>query len=173
MKIERTWAMPNKHTFLIPPIKKLIFEEIRGESFWADPFAGENSPAIIKNDINPNIDNVSHHDALEFLQNWNKIEFDGVLFDPPYSVRQVVECYGRYGYGVTQETTQATWYSKIKDEIARVVKPGGKCISFGWNSNGIGKTRGFEISRILLVAHGGAHNDTIVTVERKVNGVLF
>lgn len=34
--------------------------------------------------------------------------------------------------------------------------------------NGIGKTRGFEIVEILLVAHGGNHNDTIVTVERKL-----
>jgi len=39
-------------------------------------------------------------------------------------------------------------------------------ISFGWNSGGIGKTNGFEILEILLVAHG-AHNDTICTVERK------
>lgn len=33
---------------------------------------------------------------------------------------------------------------------------------------GIGKKNGFEIIEILLVAHGGMHNDTIVTVERKL-----
>lgn len=44
---------------------------------------------------------------------------------------------------------------------------GGKVITFGWNSGGIGKTNGFEISRILLVPHGGWHNDTICTVEIK------
>lgn len=27
--------------------------------------------------------------------------------------------------------------------------------------------------KILIVAHGGWHNDTIVTVERKVNNALF
>lgn len=32
---------------------------------------------------------------------------------------------------------------------------------------GIGKTLGFNIEEILLVAHGGWHNDTICTVERK------
>lgn len=31
------------------------------------------------------------------------------------------------------------------------------------------KTRGFECEEILLVAHGGNHNDTIVVVERKVD----
>ena len=41
-------------------------------------------------------------------------------------------------------------------------------LSFGWNSGGIGKSLGFEIIEILLVAHGGAHNDTICTVERKL-----
>ena len=54
-----------------------------------------------------------------------------------------------------------------KKEISRILKTGGKVITFGWNSGGIGKTNGFEISRILLVPHGGWHNDTICTVEIK------
>jgi hypothetical protein len=32
---------------------------------------------------------------------------------------------------------------------------------------GLGKNRGFEMQRILLVAHGGSKNDTMVTVELK------
>jgi hypothetical protein len=31
----------------------------------------------------------------------------------------------------------------------------------------MGKTRGFEMTEILLVPHGGPHYDTIVTVEVK------
>lgn len=72
---------------------------------------------------------------------------------------------------VNKETTQASYWSKQKNEIARIIKPNGLCISCGWNSNGIGKTRGFEIIEILLVAHGGNHNDTIITVERKTDGL--
>ena len=30
MKIERIWAMPNKNTFDIPPIKTLLTEEMGG-----------------------------------------------------------------------------------------------------------------------------------------------
>ena len=41
-------------------------------------------------------------------------------------------------------------------------------ISFGWNSQGFGKNLGFEIIEVLLVPHGRSHNDTIVTVERKI-----
>ena len=44
----------------------------------------------------------------------------------------------------------------------------GKVVSFGWNSGGIGMKYGFKIDRILLVPHGGSHNDTIVTVETKL-----
>jgi len=32
----------------------------------------------------------------------------------------------------------------------------------------MGKKMGFELIEILLVCHGSDHNDTIVTVERKV-----
>ena len=58
-----------------------------------------------------------------------------------------------------------------KKEIKRILKVGGKVITFGWNSGGIGKTNGFEITRILMVPHGGWHNDTICTVEIKTSEV--
>lgn len=32
----------------------------------------------------------------------------------------------------------------------------------------MGKERGFEILEILLVCHGGAHNDTICLAERRI-----
>jgi predicted methyltransferase len=105
--------------------------------------------------------------AHEFLQRYDDKSIDGILYDPPYSVRQVKEVYNGIGLQVTQQDTQTWFYTKIKNEIQRVMKPGGKIISFGWNSGGMGKKRGFEISRILLVPHGGVRNDTIVTVETK------
>ena len=43
---------------------------------------------------------------------------------------------------------------------------------FGWNSNGVGSAD-MEMIEILIVAHGGQHNDTIVTVERKIQPGLF
>ncbi len=56
----------------------------------------------------------------------------------------------------------------MKDQMAIITKPNGVVISFGWNSNGMGLSRGFEIEKILIVAHGGPHNDTIVMKERRV-----
>jgi len=149
MKIKREWAMPNKNTFSIKPIKELIEKQSVDISKWIDPF-----PEPFK------------RDALNYLSEFENSSVEGVLFDPPYSPRQLKECYNNIGETLT-DTKSSVW-ARWKDEIARVIKIGGKCISFGWNTNGLGKKRGFEIVEILLVAHGGNHNDTIITVERKV-----
>ena len=90
-----------------------------------------------------------------------------VLFDPPYSPRQVSECYKKLGKTVNMQTTQASYWGDMKKEIARTLNPSGVCITFGWNSGGIGKKYGMDIEEVLLVAHGGWHNDTIITVDRK------
>lgn len=164
MIIERKWAMPNKWTFTIKPIRELLQEELT-DGLWVDPFAGENSPATITNDLNPARPTDYHMDALEFLKMFDDESVDGVLFDPPYSPRQVRECYD--SIGIEKWDGKVNFWSDCKNEIARIVKKGGKVLCFGWNSMGIGKTRGFEMTRILLVPHGGNKNDTICTVEIK------
>ncbi len=78
-------------------------------------------------------------------------------------------CYNDVGYNVTWDATKASFWGNHKREISRIVKKGGKVITFGWNSGGIGYKYGFEIKRILLVPHGGWHNDTICTVEIKTH----
>ena len=167
MKIYRVWAMPNKSTFDIKPIKELIQEE-KTNGIWIDPYANKNKIATITNDLNPDFDTDYNMDALEFLKMFDDNSVDGILFDPPYSPRQISECYKNFGIEVSNKTTQASFWSNQKKEIARIVKIGGKVISFGWNSGGIGKSYGFEITKILLVPHGGWHNDTICVVEEKV-----
>jgi len=160
MKIDRIWAMPNKWTFKIKPIKQLLKEEISG--LCIDPFCGENSPAQIKNDLNPdNMYAQTHLDALDFLKSLPDNYADVVILDPPYSSRQISEHYKSVGVKITG------WGKVLKDESARVLKINGKVICFGWNSMGLGKNRGFEMTRLLLVPHGGSKNDTIVTVEIK------
>lgn len=162
--IERVWAMPNKWTFTIKPIAQMIAEEMQG-GLWVDPFAGEHSPADITNDLNPERKTTYHKDALEFLKGFPDNSVDGVLYDPPYSPRQVKECYD--GIGGLKWDGRTTFWSDTKNEAARIIKPGGKVICFGWNSMGLGLNRGFKMHRILLVPHGGSRNDTICTVEVK------
>lgn len=168
MRIERVWSMPSKNTFSIKPIAEILEDEVDSSKLWIDPFANTNKIARITNDLNGEYDTTYHLDALDFLKMFEDNSVDGVLYDPPFSPRQVSECYKGFGIDVTNETTRSSFWSRHKKEISRIVKTGGKVISCGWNSGGIGKTNGFEISRILLVAHGGWHNDTIVTVETKI-----
>jgi hypothetical protein len=161
IKIERKWAMPNKYTFTIKPIKELLIEEVRQPQYWADPFAGYNSPAFYSNDLDKEAPVEFHLDALDFLKRAKNNSFDGVLYDPPYSITQA-RAYGK------KEFSSMKYWADCKNEISRIIKPGGKVICFGWNSMGLGKNRGFEMKRILLVAHGGSKNDTICTVEVKI-----
>lgn len=167
IRIDRVWSMPSKNTFDIKPINALITEEMT-DGLWIDPFANKNKMVTITNDLNPEFDTDYHLDALDFLKMFDDNSVDGVLYDPPFSARQTAECYKNFGMEVTQETTRASFWGNHKKEISRIVKVGGKVITFGWNSGGIGQKYGFEIQRILLVPHGGWHNDTICVVETKV-----
>lgn len=164
--ITRKWSMPNSNTFDIKPIREIIDRYAFGTI--VDPFANKNKIATITNDLNPAFDTDYHMDATDFLKMIDTESVDTVLYDPPYSARQVAECYHEFGKTVNMETTQASYWSNQKKEISRILKPGGICMTFAWNSGGIGLKYGFDIIEILLVAHGGWHNDTIVTVERKI-----
>lgn len=166
MKFDRIWAMPNKWTFTIKPIVELIGQEMNG-GLWCDPFCGANSPAQVRNDMDKTVEAEYHMDAYEFLRLHPDESFDGVFFDPPYSSRQISEHYKAVGRKVSSLMTSARFQSQVKDELARILKPGGKAICFGWNSMGLGIGRGFTMERVLLVPHGGSKNDTIVTVEVK------
>lgn len=166
MKIERKWAMPSHSTFTIKPIAELLKRYNIGKN-WIDPFAGWNSPAEFTNDINLKAPTTHHAEAETFVKSFGLGKYQA-LFDPPYSNRQISEHYKECGKIATAMDTGANFYSRVKDPLASIIKKGGYVISFGWNSNGMGKNRGFEIVEILLVAHGGAHNDTIVIVEQKI-----
>ena len=145
--------MPTSRTFQIKPISELIHKYAFGNII--DPFANDNKIATVTNDLNPEYDTDFHMDATDFLKMFDDNSVDTVLYDPPYSPRQVSECYKNLGRTVNMQTTQACYWSKQKEQIGRIVKPNGIVITCSWNSGGIGKKYGFEIAEILLVPHGG------------------
>lgn len=160
--ITRAWAMPSPATFSIPPISELLDRWLKDCAVVVDPFAGDSLRGTIRNDLRDGME------AVAFLDSLNGCRADAVLFDPPYSPRQISEAYKRVGLEVgVRETQNGRLYRDVKDRLDRILKPGGIAICCGWNSAGFGKVRRYQLEEILLVAHGGAHNDTIVTVERK------
>lgn len=167
-RISRAWAMPSPNTFDVQPIGEFVTRWLSGVS--ADPFARDSMLATYRNDLNPETAAEYHMDAEEFLRMLGEhgVELDCGIFDPPYSPRQISECYRDIGKDVTGTDTQnARLYKRVRDALDDLVKPGGVVLSFGWNSGGMGKSRGYQVEEILLVAHGGAHNDTICMAERK------
>lgn len=95
--------MPNSNTFDIKPIHKLIskyIELVKVDNHNAviiDPFANRNKLANITNDLDETFDTDYHLDALDFLKMFDDSSVDMVLFDSPYSPRQVSECYKKLG----------------------------------------------------------------------------
>ena len=168
MTIERFWTMPNRWTFKIPYVKTLLLSTINPGETWCDPFAGRCSPAQVRNDLDKDANADYHLDALEFLKSRGEDEFDGILYDPPYSFRQASECYkGNGKENFTATVTSQKYWADCKNEAARIVKHGGFAICFGWNTNGLGYNRGFQLESVRILAHGGSQNDTLITIERK------
>lgn len=172
MQFNRIWAMPSPNTFSIEPIACLLKRWLPADAIVVDPFARDSTLAgEYSNDLNPETAAEFHMDAVAFLQMLalDAVEANAVLIDPPYSPRQIAECYKQIGRPVSIEDTQnARLYREVKEATDLLVKESGIVICCGWNSSGMGTSRGYELEEILLVAHGGAHNDTIVTVERKL-----
>lgn len=169
MKFAREFCMPNANTFSLVPVASLLGRYVNG-NVTVDPFARNSRVANVRNDIDPRADVEYHMDAVEFCDHLISIGTvaDVVLLDPPYSPRQMSEAYKNAGrkVGMT-ETQNARLYKEVKDRLTRILKPEGIAICCGWNSMGFGFTRGFEMLEVLMVTHGAAHNDTLVTVEAR------
>lgn len=165
MKLERYFATASAWTFTIPPIKSLL-DRYTKTGLWADPFSGYNSPAELTNDLDPKAPTKYHLEAAEFAKILEPQSLDGILFDPPYSYRQITEHYSAYGKTATAKDTSYNFYHRVMKAISPKLKVGGIVISFGWNSNGFPQSWGFTTEEIQLVAHGAHHNDTIITVQR-------
>ena len=168
MIIEKVWAMPNGNTFTIKPIKEFVEVETNKGGVIVDAFANNCKYGTITNDLNPQYDTTYHLDALTFLRKLGSESADLVLYDPPYSITQAAQLYNSYGKEkLDTSVTNMKYWADVKNEIARILKPNGRVICCGWNSNGLGKGRGFEMTAMLIVNHGGSKNDTLVTLEYK------
>jgi len=171
LRIDRIWDMPNADTMLVPSIRSFTLEYLAKSKVSVDPFARNCRLATYTNDLNPDTAAEYHMDAIEFLNMLRDrgVMVDLAIFDPPYSPRQISECYQHVGRAVTMEDTQGVGvWSHARNALADIVQPGGVVLSYGWNSTGMGIKHRFMQERILLVSHSGAHNDTICVAERRL-----
>lgn len=174
MKFSRQWAMPNADTFSIPPIADFIARHLPHDAESVDPFARNSRLAKYRNDLNPETTAEFHMEAAEFLhQLATGARCTHALMDPPYSPRQISECYKMIGRKVGMVDTQSACLKRnVRNALMTCLTPEATVLSFGWNSVGMGLKRGFEITEILLVCHGGDHNDTLCLAERRLPSLV-
>lgn len=172
MIFSRAFSMPSADTFSVKPIGEFVQRYLKDSHSSIDPFARNREWFTHTNDLNPDTKAKYHMDAEEFCKTIHGYGFTPNLgiFDPPYSPRQISECYKSIGLKVGMEETQnARLYKRVRDAMDILIPVGGTVLSFGWQSAGMGLKRGYEILEIMLVAHGGGHNDTICMAERKLS----
>lgn len=166
----RAWALPSAWTFSIKPIAEFVERWTSGRAVIVDPFCGKtNVGATHRNDLVPERDGggqAMQADAYLRQLGAKGLVAGAVLLDPPYSPRQIAEHYAEAGLKTSRSATQLSGLvARCRRAACEIVPVGGVVLSFGWNSNGMGRNAGFELVEVLLCRHGGGHNDTICLAE--------
>lgn len=165
--MSRVWAMPNKDTFSVKPIGEWVQRFLAASKSSVDPFARNKKWATYTNDLNPSTEAMYHMECEAFLAMLVDfgVKADLIILDPP---RQVKECYDSIGLKMAQTDAMGGAARKRRRAlIEQIAEPGATVLTFGWDTNGMGKN-GWQIDEILLVAHGSDHNDTICMAESRL-----
>lgn len=160
--------MPSADTFDCEPIDGFVKKYLIKSKVSVDPFARNKDWFTHTNDLNPSTRARHHMEARDFCEMLAKqgVVADLFILDPPYSPRQVKECYDSIGVPMGQTDALLGFTRKrLKASIRKLLVPGSIVLSFGWNSVGMGK-EDFDMLEILLVCHGSDHNDTICVAEK-------
>lgn len=154
--------MPRKWTFQMPKLRQWVESRLEGHTLNLFGGVTRLTPPpgyeIFYNDINPEVPADLRLDACD-IEQWKAHggAYQTVIFDPPYSAFQAVKTYGNKK---AQKVTHA------RDVVEFVLAPGGRVISLGFNSTGMGESRGFTKEALLIANGGGSHNDILVLSER-------
>lgn len=165
--------MTLKFTYLTQPPKRYTFEQPRLKE-WTEQhckgkvlnlFAGTTKLNVdeYRVDMDKSVPADWYGDAYTFVTT-TKLKFDTIVLDPPYNLRKSREKYGGRYIGS---------FTKIKNELPKILNDGGIIIHFGYDSVGMARIRGFEKIAVCLVCHNGDHNDTICLVEKQVQKPLL
>lgn len=146
------WAMPNKNTFSIKPIRNFIKKH--------DPNIGEQFDLFPFTDEDPK-------DCLQIMKEIPTGSITFATYDPIFSKRQRYEMYSIKG---TDYQTHPEYFQAVDRELLRIMKPFGIVLKFMFNGKRI---PGFQKFDGLIVDHGGQHNATICTAHRKIQERLF
>lgn len=118
---------------------------------------------IVRNDLNPDIEADHHFDVTDIDEHLPEASFDTVIFDPPFDAGQANKRY---------EGFHAREVNAARQALAKLVRPGGRLIEFGWNSHGAAAYRGWSREELHLFQRGPCLPDVIGVVDRKYQTTL-
>lgn len=154
---------PRKYTFEQPKLRQWVEKWCKGKVL--NLFAGKTKLNIDEYRVDIDKEMVADYygDAYEFVKN-TKMKFDTIILDPPYNLRKAREKYKGNYIGS---------FTKIKNELSKLLGIEGRIITLGYDSIGMSKSRGFSKIAICLICHNGDHQDTIGVIEEKIQDELF
>ena len=164
------YTLPNKWTFEIPEIKRYLEDVCAGKKVLF-PYAGKTRIKSCKYsrtiDINPDVlpDIVGDNKDVLLEMVASKVKYDIIVLDPPFSHFQSHATYKLDGKKHIIMTI-------VRDCCDKLLRPKGLIITFGFNSVGMGKKRGYKKRELHVFCHGGNRNDTLMLVEQKVQSSL-
>jgi hypothetical protein len=160
-----TKRVVGRWTFEYPPAREFVEERLRGRVLNA--CAGKthlsHDGEIVRNDLSPDREADLHVDVANIAEYFEPNSFDTVVFDPPFDEKQAETKYdGLHAMDV---------YAALEG-FNELVRPGGRVITFGWNSWGMRSFPAFERRETVLLQRGPIHRDVIVTVDKRTSGSI-
>lgn len=152
---------PRKFTFEQPKLK--LWTEKNCKGLCLNLFAGKTKLNINEVRVDSNKDMVADYymEAEKYVNMAieNEWRYDTIILDPPYNLRKSREKYdGKY----------IGSFTKIKNLLPKILNNYGFVLTYGYDSVGMAKCRGFKKLAICLVCHNGDHNDTICLKEELI-----
>lgn len=149
---------PKRYTFEQPKLKKWVEKWCKGKVL--NLFAGRTKLLVnevrVDMDINMPADFHMEAEAFIFYCIQNHKKFNTIVLDPPYSLRKAREKYeGRY----------IGSFTKIKNLLSKLLKPGGRIITLGYSTVGMSRSRGFKKIAICVICNNGDFDNTAGIVE--------
>lgn len=137
-----------------------VFVEERLEGRVLNACAGKtklrHTDEIVRNDLNPDRDADYHFDVCEIADHLESGSFDTVVFDPPFDDLQAEDKY---------DSLRADDVLAAFEQFNELVRPGGRVITFGWNSWGMSSLPSFDREETVLFQRGACLRDVITTVD--------
>jgi len=163
MRFQHMKSQAAKYTFKDKKVRLWVERHVEGRVL--NLFAGKTllNCNEYRNDIREEMPADCHKDALEFVKTWTGDKFNTIILDPPFSARKSREKY---------RGAMASPLRILKDSLINILALRGIVITFGYHSISMGKYRGFQVERILIISHGGSQHDTIATIERRIPSLI-